>query len=110
MVSIRINRNRKQEYIGFECSGHAGFGKKGSDIVCAAVSVLTQTTILALERFLSMKLAIEADAKSGYLSCRWQNNPETVEKADLLMRTMVLGLNEIQCQYPEHLELSEMEV
>ena len=29
-------------------NGHAGFGKKGSDIVCAAVSVLTRTMIKVL--------------------------------------------------------------
>ena len=29
-------------------SGHAGAGKRGSDVVCAAVSVLTRTIILVL--------------------------------------------------------------
>jgi len=31
-----------------QVSGHAGAGKRGSDIVCAAVSVLTRTLIRAL--------------------------------------------------------------
>ena len=29
-------------------SGHAGAGKRGSDIVCAAVSVLTKTIVMVL--------------------------------------------------------------
>ena len=31
-----------------QVSGHAGTGKRGSDIVCAAISVLTRTTVRVL--------------------------------------------------------------
>lgn len=110
MVSVLINQNQYGEYVGFQCSGHAGFGEKGSDIVCAAVSVLTQTTMLALEQLVNLKLFIEADPESGYLNCRWNNCSETLIQSELLMKTMILGLNEIQSQYPEHLGLSEAEV
>ena len=36
--------------------GHAGAGKKGSDIVCAAVSVLTKTFILVLSGRRDLKI------------------------------------------------------
>ena len=34
---------------GFSVRGHAGYAPEGSDIVCAAVSVLTTTCVNALE-------------------------------------------------------------
>ena len=34
---------------GFKVTGHSGYGEAGSDIVCAAVSILTTTCVNALE-------------------------------------------------------------
>lgn len=41
MTKVRIEENGPN--ILFECTGHAGYGEKGKDIVCAAVSVMCQT-------------------------------------------------------------------
>ena len=35
---------------GFLCAGHAAYADEGQDIVCAAVSALTETCVNALER------------------------------------------------------------
>lgn len=35
--------------ISIEISGHAGYGKKGEDIVCSAISMLSQTLIAYLD-------------------------------------------------------------
>ena len=49
MTQIKIFRQNKS-IIGFECSGHTGYDVEGSDIVCAAISTLTLTCILGLEK------------------------------------------------------------
>ena len=49
MTHIKIFRQNKS-IIGFECSGHTGYDVEGSDIVCAAISTLTLTCILGLEK------------------------------------------------------------
>ncbi|KKL15939.1 hypothetical protein LCGC14_2500580 [marine sediment metagenome] len=43
MIELRINLHRDGCLKGFQASGHAGSGKKGEDIVCAAVTVLLRT-------------------------------------------------------------------
>jgi len=110
MVRISLYRDGSNHYIGFECNGHAGFDEIGTDIVCAGISALTQTTVIALERLVGLALYGDADEKTGYLRCFWENRPETVEKSDLLIQTMMIGLKEIQNLFPEHLSLSETEV
>jgi uncharacterized protein YsxB (DUF464 family) len=110
MVKIIFNRDDLKRYNGFQCIGHAEFKKKGYDIVCAGISTLTQTTLMALEKFLKIGIRVKADQKAGLLECAWENDPATVEQSDLLVETMKLGLNEIHNLYPEHLSLSEAEV
>jgi len=48
MISISIYRNSKKDIEQFVVEGHAYAADPGQDIVCAAVSVLTQTTVLGL--------------------------------------------------------------
>ena len=42
MVSVDLFKNRQGMITGYKVSGHAGFAEEGSDIVCSAVSALTQ--------------------------------------------------------------------
>ena len=53
------------KYIGFEAKGHSGFGFKGKDIVCSAISVLTINTINALTEINHEDVLV--DTKDGEL-------------------------------------------
>jgi uncharacterized protein YsxB (DUF464 family) len=110
MVSVRLAMDRDSHYSGFVCSGHAAYAKRGADIVCAAISILTQTIMAALEEILQIPLEVEADESSGYLKCTWVNQPDQLERIQLLIKTLVLGLTAIQTEYPNHISLGEMEV
>lgn len=110
MVSFSIKRDRNNRINGFTCSGHAGYSEKGTDIVCAAISALTQSAILALERLVGVKLALKANSKTGSMDCSWDNHPDKVEQAELVIRMVALGLIEIEKQYPNHLSVNEVEV
>lgn len=110
MVSVEIKVDRQNRYTGFVCSGHAGYGEPGYDIVCAAISILTHTVAASLEAIVGLPLRIKADEELGYLECTWDYQPDKAEQSDLLIRTLILGLSEIQEQYPDHISLCEMEV
>jgi uncharacterized protein YsxB (DUF464 family) len=112
MVSIVIRKNRQGRILGFRCLGHAEFSENGLDIVCSAISVLTQTTIIALDELVRIPLTIEQDPEAGLIDCGWDAaiaGPEQ-EQAQLLVKTMCLGLREIERIYPENMSLSELEV
>ena len=52
MITVDLFKNEQGLITGYKVSGHAGFAAAGEDIVCGAVSVLTQTPILGLEQHL----------------------------------------------------------
>ena len=101
MIRVRIERDSTGRIQGFEAKGHAGAGPRGNDIVCAAVSVLTDSVFLGLDRHL--KREMEWDADSGDISVRLKDAPDELTEA--ILATLVLGLTEIQKIYPDKLRI-----
>jgi uncharacterized protein YsxB (DUF464 family) len=103
MLKASIQRNRDGQIVALEASGHADAGKRGRDIVCAAVSALTQSALLGLERYAGG--AFTAQIKDGFLSLRLADAPNT--RAEAILETMYLGLLEIAKAYPKNFQLEE---
>lgn len=110
MVTIKITRNNQQEIIGYRVRGHAQTAPYGEDIVCAAVSVLAQTTIMGLNQVLGQRPKYKM--AEGDLSCKVEANlPKTErEKTSILLETMLVGLKNIQQQYPQYIAIDDEEV
>ncbi|MBE5766660.1 MAG: ribosomal-processing cysteine protease Prp [Clostridiales bacterium] len=89
--------------IGFEASGHAGYAEEGSDIVCAAISVLTQAAVIGMMEVLHLPVKLERDDGAGFLKAILpvENAPE----AQVLLETMRLSLKSIRAEYPSFLKL-----
>lgn len=110
MVVIAIQRDSTGNPIGFIATGHAGFKKKGSDIVCAGISSLTLTAALALEQLTKLQLQMHEDIQKGILECSWVMEPSELERTNIIIQIMLIGLQEIQRQYPGYLKVCEVEV
>jgi uncharacterized protein YsxB (DUF464 family) len=114
MVSVIIKRDLLGNSIGFSCNGHAGYAEKGADIICAGISALTMTTVLALDQLTKLQLKIKQEPAQGLLECNWDSIPiETeaeIKQANLIVQVMVIGLRDMADQYPEYLKVSEVEV
>ena len=54
MVTVTMLRKDKRT-VGFTSSGHANHGEAGEDIVCSAISALTQTCCLGLVEVVGLK-------------------------------------------------------
>ncbi len=106
MTRVTVQREDGQ-IVAFSVEGHTGFARHGSDIVCAAVSVLAQTAVLGLTRVLG--LAVSVQTQDGLLTCRLPAvlKPEDRRGADLILETMLVGLRDISEQYPRHVALSD---
>ena len=87
---------------GFEASGHAGYAEAGSDIVCAAVSALTQATAGGLSEVVKAPVQTKMNEDTGYLSCVIDSScdGETLSKAQILLVTLKMALTEISRDYP----------
>jgi len=78
--------------------------------VCAAVSVLAQTTILGFYQVLHQQP--EYHITDGDLNCKMKDSlAETHRKeATILLETMLIGLKNIQQQYPKIIAIDDEEV
>jgi len=110
MVEITIFRNSRQEFVGFEISGHAGMADIGHDILCAAISILVINTINAIERYTKDKPLVEADEEQGIIQCRFEENVRS--DTALLLQTMILGLENLEenPEYEPYIDIIHKEV
>lgn len=84
----------------FELSGHAGYDEYGQDIVCAAVSALSISAVNGLEHFLPQQPEVDVRDSDGYMTCSLPNlDLQTLEQAQWILKTMTLGIEEIQQSY-----------
>ena len=97
MIKITIYKNQEEEYVGFQCDGHAGYDEYGNDIVCSAVSVLVLNTVNSIEKFTYDKFKSEADDERGFVEFMFHSEPSA--EATLLLDSMILGLESIRNTY-----------
>lgn len=103
MVKVTLTYRDDGAIISCKISGHAGYDDPGYDIVCAAVSVLACTAVLGLEQVAQQEGIYEAEA--GH--CLIQLMGDITEKGQTILRTMVLGLEEIGRQYSEFVKIQK---
>lgn len=97
MTTVTVRKNSAGAYTGFTCSGHSGYAAAGSDIVCAAVSILVINTINSIERFTQDEMRVETEEEEGLIDVAFPD--EISREASLLMDSMVLGLKDVKDQY-----------
>jgi uncharacterized protein YsxB (DUF464 family) len=109
MVKVEIIKDPRGFVKRFIIKGHSNYDVYGSDIVCSAISVLTQTTLIGLQSIAEINVAYTME--DGYLDCEM---PVVVEnekliKANAILDTMVLGLSNIKKNYSSyiHMEIKE---
>ena len=92
MITVNVFVDPEGEHRGFRISGHAGFGEAGEDIVCAAVSVLAQNTVNAIEAF--TEDSFQCSVEDGYLECSFSG--KVSKETKLLLNTLLLGLESVR--------------
>ena len=92
---------------GYRAQGHTGYAEAGEDIVCAAVSALTQTTLNGLQNVLKAPVMFEIDDEAALLEARLtpQATEAQVEAAQLLLETLLEGLQAIERSYPRNVRI-----
>jgi len=109
LISVAVTLGADENLVSVEASGHAGKEKRGSDIVCAAVTVLLRTTAGVLTGSGSGS-SLAADVKTagrGSLSVR----VTAFTGADIpLLRYaaafLLEGLGSLAGEYPDAVEMN----
>lgn len=101
MLHVRIFRNKENKISLVKSHGHCGFAEEGKDIVCSGISAILQTAFLGLLRFVNSDISGSFSKGSMFMSV----NPS--DASDAILETMLIGLQEIERQYPENVSIQE---
>ncbi len=108
VVSVEMRRGPDGAILGFTVEGHAGQAPRGRDIVCAAVSALTQSAALGLEQRLGIAAVVAAGPGRFVCSLPPEMPAGTRQRADDILATMSLGIAAIARAYPRYVRLHDV--
>lgn len=110
MTTITVYMSARGRVRGFEAAGHAGAKRiRGFDLVCCAVSALTQTGVNALEAVAGV--TPDVVVRDGYLRCVLPDalDAEREKNAQIILCTIITGLTDIQKIYPNLIRIRQEE-
>ena len=108
MTTITIFKS-SENIVGFRAYGHAGFDRRGRDIVCSAISMITINFINSVEKFTDDRYEYDTNEKDGMIYFQFSSLPS--HDAKLLMDSLMLGLESIVTSYGDkYLRLEYKEV
>ncbi len=92
--------------MGLQVLGHSGYAEEGSDVVCAAVSVLVQTLAIGLVEVLHLPLWQQVDQEKALIELRWGD--QGGEERRVLVETILRALKETASSYSGYLTYLEV--
>ncbi len=97
MIKVTVYRN------SIHISGHAGYASPGKDIVCAAVSILTQNLIQSIQDLTEDDMKYELCG--GDTEIRYQN---ASERSRVLIDSFCIGIAMIADTYPKYVQMIDL--
>ena len=105
---IRIALTKKDDKIKkVEIKGHAGYDKYGKDIVCSAISSIACTALLGLIEFSTRKVEYVKEEGNLVFTVPEAQSAEEEIKQEAILRTMELGLRDVQKGYKAFVKMEE---
>ena len=106
-TTVAFKRRSDGALIGYQAEGHSGYAYAGADIVCAAVSALTQSTLNGLQNVLKAPVMFEIDDRRAFIEAELtpEATEEQIAQAQLLLETLLQGLQAIQRGYPRNVRI-----
>lgn len=94
MIVVKVRENSLTIY------GHAGYAEFGKDIVCAAVSALTQSFIKSVETLTTDKLKYKISSGNAVIL-----HGDLSEKSQTLLDSFFIGICMIANEFPENVRI-----
>lgn len=115
MIIAKIYRDNDNYIKKYTIKGHAEYDEHGKDIICAAISVLSQTALLSLVEVCGLEektIKYSIDEKTGFLDVNLPKDIEIsiLEKTQIVLNSLVVGINSVIESYPEYVTLEYREV
>ncbi len=103
MIHIDVKRNRLGQIVECYFRGHAEAAAYGEDIVCSAVCMQAQTSILGLHHVAKQVVNYKLD--EGEIDIVLSE--PISERGQAILETMLLGIKNVADQYSDFVRVSE---
>jgi len=110
MTEIKIFRNSLGHIVKGELSGHTMCAHEGSDIVCASVSSALYMALNGIEKVVGEKFGYETGDGYAYFVLSADIDDDKRKDTDILLESMVLFFKDLSEQYPQNVNITELEV
>lgn len=102
--------HKKGKLLGFKVCGHSGYDISGRDIVCAAVSSITQSVIIGLNKVICDNFYYRIDKRKPLVYVNISNyNESDIERAQVLLDTFKYTLKELAKEYRYYIKIEMKE-
>ena len=109
MITVSVYRT-KSIINGFIVDGHSDFAEEGTDIVCAAVSILSYTALNSINLVAGIEpenINYSVDDETGFMSLRTLVNND---KTDVIYKSFIVGIELLLEDYSDYITLKFEEV
>ena len=107
MTNITFYIKSDNSIIGFKSKGHAGFGVRGTDVVCAAVSILLINTVNSIEKLTGEICNYKINDRRATIDFEMD---DVGDKSQVLLKSLKMGLEGIAGEYPGNVTIKIEEV
>jgi len=110
MTKIKFFKTRDY-FTGYECRGHTGYAEFGKDILCAALSGMTQSCMLGLTKVLGINIDLKKEDDDGYLKIELPKNLEESKflNAQVLLNTLYVSIEDLIDGYSKYISMEVIE-
>ena len=93
---------------GFSVSGHSGYGEKGTDIVCAAISAVVTMAEATINEVCGAKAKVRVKEEDARITLTLPTSCDEEESVQAVLAGMLLTLCSMRDDYPDNIEVLEV--
>ena len=93
---------------GFSISGHSGYGEKGNDIVCAAISAVVTMAEATINDVCGAKAKVRVKEEDARITLTLPASCDEEESVQAVLAGMLLTLCNMRDDYPDYIEVLEV--
>ena len=105
MIQVKFSKKTTGNIVSFEMTGHADFAEAGSDIVCAAASVLAQNTVNSIEQLAGYQPIVDIDDGYLYFEVLSDLSEQQQKVTNILLDSLLIGLQGIEEGYGDYIQV-----
>ena len=93
---------------GFSVSGHSGYAEAGSDIVCAAISVVVTMAEATINDVCGAKAKVRVKDEQARITLTLPVSCDEEETVQAVLAGMMITLAGLRDDYPDYIEVLEV--